>query len=60
MAVKINNVEVVTDARQLKIRSTDDDVKETLRAALREDNDYIRILDSNGNAIHTFWGANAT
>lgn len=57
MAVKINNVEVVTDARQLKIRDMDADTQGSMRDALRQDNLYIEIQDSNGDPIHRFWGA---
>jgi hypothetical protein len=57
MAVKINNREVVTDARELKIVDMDSDTQGTMRDALRQDNLYIEIQDSNGDPIHRYWGA---
>jgi hypothetical protein len=57
MAIQLSGVDVITDARELKIRSADDDVKEILRYALREDNDFLEIQDSSGNPIHVYYGA---
>jgi hypothetical protein len=57
MAIQIAGTDVFTNARQLKVRSADADVQASLRAALRENDDKIRILDSSGNPIHVYFGS---
>lgn len=58
MAIQLSGNTVITDARQLrKITGTNSDTDGVLADAMRQDNEYIQILDSSGNEIHRVWGA---
>jgi len=57
MAIQISGNTIITDTRELKhVANTSFNTNLVLASALRQDNDYIRILDSSGNEIHKVWG----
>jgi len=58
MAIQLSGNTVITDSRELrKITSTNSDTNTVLADAMRQDDEYIQILDSSGNEIHRVWGA---
>jgi len=58
MAIQLSGNTVITDSRELrKITSTNTDTNTVLADAMRQDDEYIQILDSSGNEIHRVWGA---
>lgn len=61
MAIKINNVEVISNARVLQdITDIDLDMVELINTAIRDKNNALRIYDSAGLEIKTVFGASAT
>lgn len=57
MAIQLSGNTVITDSAGLKhVANTSYNTNLTLASALRQDNDYVKILDSSGNEIHIVWG----